>query len=79
MDKNPPANAQGTGSIPGPGRSHNAMGQLSLCATTTMPMPRACALQQEKPLQWEACATKSSPLETETAPTQQQNPSATKK
>ena len=33
--------------------------QLSLCATATEPTnPRACGLQQEKPLQWEACAPK---------------------
>ena len=33
------------------------MGQLSLCAITTEPAcPIAHALQQEKPLQWEACA-----------------------
>ena len=25
-------------------------------ATTEAHVPRACALQQEKPLQWEACA-----------------------
>ena len=32
-------------------------GQLDLCAITTEArMPRACALQQEKPLQWEAQA-----------------------
>ena len=31
------------------------MGQLSLCATTTEAhTPKACALQQKKPLQWEA-------------------------
>ena len=31
VDKNPPANAEGTGSTPGPGRLH--MPQLSLCPT----------------------------------------------
>ena len=37
-------------------------GQLSLCAMTTEPVyPRAHALQQERPLQWEAHAAKSSP------------------
>ena len=42
--KNPPANAGDTGLIP------NAVEQLSPCATTTeVCMPRACALQQEKP------------------------------
>ena len=35
--KNPPANAGDTGSIPGPGRSHMPVEQLSPCATTTEP------------------------------------------
>ena len=52
--KNPPANAGDTGSSPGPERSHM---QLSPCTTTTEARaPRACALQQEKPPQWEARA-----------------------
>ena len=65
--KNPPANAGDTGLSPGPGRSRM---QLSPCSTTTEPVlqsqqattadawvPRAHALQQEKPPQWEArCA-----------------------
>ena len=36
MDSNPPANARGTGSIPGLGRFYVL--QLSLCATTTEPV-----------------------------------------
>ena len=32
VDKNPPANAEDTGSSPGPGRPH--MPQLRLCTTT---------------------------------------------
>ena len=32
VDKNPPANAENTDSIPGLGRSHMAEGQLSPCA-----------------------------------------------
>ena len=40
--------------IPRPWRSHYAVEQISLCATTTEAhTPGACALQQEKPLQWE--------------------------
>ena len=35
--KNPPANAGDTGSIPGLGRSHMPLEQLSPCATTTEP------------------------------------------
>ena len=69
MIKNPPASAGDTGSIPGPGRSHMTMEQLSQCATTTEPAlyslwatttearaPRARAPQQEKPPQWETRA-----------------------
>ena len=53
----PPASAGDTGSSPGPGRSHMAMEQLSLCATTTEAhAPRARDLQEEKPPQWEARA-----------------------
>ena len=59
MDKNMPANAGDTVSIPGPGRFHmlqtseaDASQLLSLCATITeASAPRACALQQEKALQ----------------------------
>ena len=62
--KNLPANAGDTGSIPGSGRSHALWSNqarvpqlLSLCTTTTEAhAPRARALQQEKPLQWEAHA-----------------------
>ena len=55
--KGPPASAAHTGLIPGPGtKSPHAVGQLSLSATTTEPMhSRVCALEQEKPLQWEPC------------------------
>jgi len=38
MVKNPPANAEDMGLIPGPGGSH-AVGQLSTCTTTTEPAP----------------------------------------
>ena len=55
--KDPPANTGDGGWIPGPGRSHRLLGQLSLCARTTEPVllttelkcPRAHAPQQEKP------------------------------
>ena len=63
--KNPPANAEDTDSIPGPGRSYMPQSNLSPCATTTEPVlwslgtptneptcPRARAPQQEKPPQW---------------------------
>ena len=66
MDRNPPAKAGDTGSIPGAERLH-AEAQLSLRATISEPalwnpgaataeahVPRAGA-PQEKPLQWEAC------------------------
>ena len=57
--KNPPANARHMGSIPVPGRSHMPRSNqacapqlLSPCAATTEAhVPRAGALQQEKPLQ----------------------------
>ena len=50
--KNPPASAGDMGSIPGPGRSHMGVGQLSLCATTTEACsPRPRALRLEKALQ----------------------------
>ena len=53
----PPANAEDTGSIPGPGRSHMPRGSWA-------PVPqllkaghsRTHAPQQEKPLRWEAHA-----------------------
>ena len=63
--KNLPASAGDMGLIPGLRRSH-ARGHLSLCTTATEPVlqsrdlkltkhtvPRAHAVQQEKPLQWE--------------------------
>ena len=52
MVENLPANAGDTGSSPGSGKIPRAAEQLSPCTTTT----RACALQQEKPPQREACA-----------------------
>ena len=62
VDKTPPANAGDTGLIPGKGRFHmpqsnkvHATQLLSSCAITTEAgAPRAHALQQEKPPQWEA-------------------------
>ena len=51
MVKNLPANAGDTGSVPGPGRFQRPE-QLSPRATPTEAQaPRACAVQQEKPLQ----------------------------
>ena len=64
-ESNPPDNAGDTGSMPGQGRSHLPLSteQLSLCATATEPVlwspttkptcPKARALQQERPPQWE--------------------------
>ena len=67
VDNNPPAKPGDMGSIPGPGRSlmpwnnlAHASQLLSLCSRAQGPQllkpmhPRACAPQQEKPLQWEA-------------------------
>ena len=63
LDKNPPANAGDTVSIPGPGRSHIPVEQLSPCVTTTEPVcaasteareSRACAAQRKNPPQREA-------------------------
>ena len=66
--KNPPASAGDTDSIPGPGRSHmprhtedRVPQLLSLCSRAREPQvlkpacSRAHALQQENPLQREAC------------------------
>ena len=42
LDKNPPAKAGDVGLIPGPGRYHMPVGQLSPCTTATEPAhPRA--------------------------------------
>ena len=80
--KKPPANGGDTGSIPGPGRSH-----MPVCNKASEPQllslhSRACAPQQEKPLQWDACkpCLESSPrsLQREKAHVQQQIPSAAK-
>lgn len=66
--KNLPANGGDTGSIPGPGKVPHAARAanpqtpqpLSLWSRTRdhtywATGPRACALQQENPLQWETC------------------------
>ena len=64
VEKIPRANVGDAGSIPGPGRFHmpgsnwtRALQLLSLCARAQklqLWSPRAHALQQEKPPQWEA-------------------------
>ena len=52
MVKNPSANEEDMGL----GKISHATGQLHLWALTTeATASRACAPQQEKPLQWEAC------------------------
>ena len=67
MVKNPSANAGDIGSIPGLGKFHMPWATKSLyllspnfraCEAQLLKSacPRAPALQQEKPLQWEACA-----------------------
>ena len=75
MEKNLPANAGDTGSIPGPGescimqsnvvhvlqllilrsRAHEPQVRSLQAALVEACVPRAHALQQEKPLQWDAC------------------------
>ena len=51
MVKNLPASAGGMDLIPGPGRFH-----IPRDITTEAQVPRACAMQQEKPLHREAHA-----------------------
>ena len=48
-NRNPPANAQGMGSLSGPGRFHMLWNNWAHA-------PKACATQQKKSLQWEAWA-----------------------
>ena len=51
MAETPPADAGDPGSVPGLGGIPRALGQLSPWAMTTEdPVPRVCALPQEKPL-----------------------------
>ena len=65
VDKNPPANAGDTGSIPVLGRSHMPQRNWARvppllsrsAATTETHAPGAPALQQEKPPQWETQAS----------------------
>ena len=84
--KNPAAKTRDTGWIPGPGQFHGGTVQLSprttatelslwspWAATTEAHTPIACALQREKPLQWEAREP-----QLEKAPTQQPRPSRAK-
>ena len=62
----PPANAGNTGFTAGPGTFHMLRSNQALvsqllslhAATTEASTPRACVLQQEKPLQWEVCTPK---------------------
>ena len=57
MDSNPPANARGTGSIPGLGRFYVL--QLSLCATTTEPVLQSQGAATMEPTAREATAMRS--------------------
>ena len=51
-----PVNTGDTGFYPWSGKTPHASGQLSPCVRATEAcVPRACALQQEKALQQEAC------------------------
>ena len=56
MEKNLPANAGDTGSIPGPGRIHMHRSNEDWVPQLLSPHFRAWARQQEQPQQWEARA-----------------------
>ena len=57
VDKNPPANAGDTDSIPSPGRFHMLQGNWAQYTATAEPSgPRARAPQQKKPRQLEVQA-----------------------
>ena len=94
VGKNSPANAGDRG-WPPVWKIPHATEQLSLCARISEPLiwgpgatttetgaPRAHALQQKKPLQWEACAPKREnrpcSLQLEKAHTKQRRPSTAK-
>ena len=70
VDRNPPASAEDTGSTPGLGRFHTTLSNQShvlqplrpYAATTEAHVPRACTLQQEKPLKCESHAEEQLPL-----------------
>ena len=49
VDKNPPANAGDTGSIPGPGRSHMLQGNYGRAPQLLNPHSRACGATTNKP------------------------------
>ena len=56
--KNSPVNAGDTGSIPGPGRPHMVQSNWAIAPQLLEHLyHRACAQQQEKPLQWEGHAS----------------------
>ena len=54
VDKNQPANTRDTGSIPDPGRFHMRGATKPTHHSYWALVSRACALQQQKPAQWEA-------------------------
>ena len=54
VDKNLPANAGDTGSIPDVGISHIPWSNKPVLHNYWAQTPKACALQQERPQQWEA-------------------------
>ena len=56
MVKNPPANAEEMGSVPGPGRSHLPGGNWARVPQLQSPRSRAGAWEQERSSQWEARA-----------------------
>ena len=83
MVQNSCANTGDTSSIPGPGRFHMPWGNKACLPQLLKPVcPRACALQEEKPLEWEAHTpqqeSRPRSLQLEKSCTQQQRPSAVK-
>ena len=78
MVKNPPANAEDMGLVPGPGGSHMLWGTKPVHHSYSARAPRACALQPEKPLRGEVHASQLEwpLLQLEKARVQQQRPRA---
>ena len=58
MNKNLPANAGNTGSVPDPEDPPCRGTAKPVCHNYWAQVPTACVLQQEKSLQWEACAVR---------------------
>ena len=73
--ENLPANAEDMGSIPDPGRSHMLQSNWACAPQLLSLCSRAHALQQEKPLQWEACELQ---LESSPCSPQEKSPCSSK-